>query len=157
VASQDVSGHEIEPFVPNVLETLGNVIGAASDVSSFFGDSHGGDIDVSEIDTAQLGRLKAAIEGSLKVGDSSGLAAEAMLEAQKRYRTAVVAILPDKLRAEFDGLFPPSRVSQMTDGRGLVSSDPFRAAAIEQTAREQLLALAGWLEGVIEYQDPRMG
>ena len=49
--------------------------------------------------------------------------------------TALVAILPDNLRTEFEGLFPRSEVGQLTSGRGLVSADPLRAAAIRTAGR----------------------
>ncbi|HEY7828623.1 MAG TPA: hypothetical protein VIB99_10325 [Candidatus Limnocylindrales bacterium] len=96
-------------------------------------------------------RVRAAIEATLREQGSYPTFAEGLVEADRRFRTAITELLPDDdpLSAEFRVLFPvppsgpnaaPARVR--LDGAG-----------ISKNARMHLAGMSGWLQGLIDATD----
>jgi hypothetical protein len=96
-------------------------------------------------------RVRAAIEATLREQGSYPTFAEGLVEADRRFRTAITELLPDDdpLSAEFRVLFPlppsgPSTASARVrlDGAG-----------ISKNARMHLAGMSGWLQGLIDATD----
>ncbi|MFI5199517.1 MAG: hypothetical protein ACHQXL_04010 [Candidatus Limnocylindrales bacterium] len=96
-------------------------------------------------------RVRAAIEATLREQGSYPTFAEGLVEADRRFRTAITELLgeDDPLSAEFRVLFPlppsgphaaPARVR--LDGAG-----------ISKNARMHLAGMSGWLQGLIDATD----
>lgn len=97
------------------------------------------------IDSGRFLRLKAAIEGTLRV-ESQVTSATALEQAAMRYQAAIAEILPEDLRTEFNALFG-GRSGRVRPGLG---GDLLGSAMRANAAREELLAMAGWLNGLVE-------
>jgi hypothetical protein len=100
-----------------------------------------------DFDTGRFIRLKATIDGTVRV-DSEVTSARALQEADGRYRSAISELLAGDLRTEFDALFPPQ--SPLPSGRSAFGEDILESAERARQARERLLAIAGWLQGLVD-------
>jgi len=94
-------------------------------------------------------RLKSAIEGTLREEGSGATSADALTDADARFRQAIAELARDDaaLMTEFESLYPPTKRKPGGDWAG---ADMVDAAAAAKSARTRLSGMAGWLQGVID-------
>lgn len=104
------------------------------------------------IDVARFLRLQGALNAAVAAvpADQAARAVTALVGSYVALRGEVRQVIDERLRAEFDRLFPVMVVPRAPNLRRGGGFAPIKSADIANQARTRMKTMSGWLDGVVQ-------